>query len=113
MVGLFNTVFGYIVIFSLMYGARFDPLLANVIGYSAGLSLSYFLNRFFTFQGVKKKTIEFSKFLIVFIIAYGLNLLTLYFLTEHSIVNAAYAQIISGIFYVVSSFILQKYFVFK
>ena len=111
--GIFNTVFGYIVIFSLMYGARFDPILANVIGYSAGLSLSYFLNRFVTFQSKKNKSTEFFKFLIVYIIAFGLNLLTLYFLIKHNIVNAAYAQIISGIFYILASFILQKFFVFK
>lgn len=96
-----------------MYGARFDPILSNVIGYSAGLSLSYLLNRFFTFQSINKISTEFSKFLFVFIIAYGLNLFTLFFLIENNIVNAAYAQIISGIFYILASFILQKFFVFK
>jgi len=49
-----------------MYVAAFEPIIANVIGYADGLILSYILNRFLPFK-VKNKTIEFLKFLLVFI----------------------------------------------
>lgn len=96
-----------------MYVAAIEPIIANVVGYAAGLILSYILNRFFTFQSKKNKTIEFLKFLLVFIFSYGLNLLILYLLIKYISINPGYAQVISGFFYIITSYFLQKLIVFK
>lgn len=113
LVGAFNTALGYVVIFSLMYGAGLDALRSNVAGYLVGLSFSYFLNRTFTFKSNKKKSLEIFLFIGSFLVAYGLNLIALYFLIFYAAVNEAVSQLLAGIIYIGCSFVLQKYIVYR
>jgi putative flippase GtrA len=113
LVGLFNTGLGYLVIFSSMYLFGLDPLISNILGYATGLVFSYFLNRIFTFRSNQKKSSEFFLFVFFFLIAYGMNFLSLYLLVHFTNLHQAISQILSGIIYIVCSFLLQKFVVYK
>lgn len=111
-VGVLCTILGYAVIFSAMYIFNLSPIKSNLIGYACGLLFSYFLNRTYTFESKQQKVKEFSFFLVVFITSYISNLAVLHFLTTDG-VNPGLSQILAGIVYVVISFFLNKYIVFK
>lgn len=96
-----------------MYIFHISPEFSNLIGYIFGLLTSYFLNRNLTFNTFNSGRYEFVRFLIVFFISYALNFIVLIFLIRILIFPIMISQFISGIFYISSSFLLNKYFVFR
>ena len=110
MVGIVNTLFGFSIIFSLMFFGL-SPMLSNFIGYFFGSIFSYILNNKYTFKSKEKNAKEALKFFMVLALSYGLNFMTLQLLLPH--LNAYTAQLISAVVYTLSSFILAKFFVFK
>jgi len=78
-VGLLNSGLGLFVIWGLML-AGIGPYVANVAGFAAGLTLSFFLNRAWTFRAQDAGWPVF-RFLLAFAIAYSANLVIL---TPHS-----------------------------
>jgi putative flippase GtrA len=113
LVGLFNTGFGYCIIFFFMYAIKFSPEISNVLGYAIALAGSYVLNRKFTFESNKKRTGEIFKFLVVFSIAYSANFAFLVFLIHIVNFNKGLSKILAGVLYVGVSFFMNKYYVFK
>jgi putative flippase GtrA len=113
LVGIFNTVFGFAVIFACMYLAKLGPLLSNVIGYGCGLVTSYALNKWFTFRSTARGAAEPLRFLLVFGISYLLNLAALLVLVRHLAVHEGLAQLVAGVVYVSASYLLNRYFVFR
>ncbi len=111
-VGIINTIVGYGIIFSLMY-IGISPEISNLIGYSIGICVSYVLNKIYTFQSKAHPRNEFPKFVASLLIAYGLNFLTLVFCVRVIHINAYVSQIISGVVYTLSGFLLAKYFAFR
>lgn len=109
-VGIVNTLFGFSIIFSLMF-AGLSATLSNAIGYFFGAILSYTLNKKYTFKSKEPNKTEALKFFMVLAISYGLNFVTLQILLNH--INPYYAQFISAVVYTLSSFLLAKFFVFK
>lgn len=109
-VGIVNTLFGFSIIFSLMF-AGLSATLSNAIGYFFGAILSYTLNKKYTFKSKEPSKTEALKFFMVLAISYGLNFVTLQILLNH--INPYYAQFISAVVYTLSSFLLAKFFVFK
>jgi len=112
-VGVLNTLLGYAVIFACMYGAGLSPEASNVAGYAVGLVLSYFLNKFYTFESASKSHKEIVRFLAVFGLAYGANFIALQVLIYQMDVYKGLSQILAGIIYIVTSFLLNKYYVFE
>jgi putative flippase GtrA len=112
-VGIANTLLGYAVIFAFMYLARWSPEASNAAGYGVGLLMSYLMNRSFTFRSSNNRGPEFIRFLVVFALAYGVNFavlaLSLYVLST----PAWMAQILAGIAYVATSFLLNRAYVFS
>jgi putative flippase GtrA len=110
-VGIFNTGLGLFVIWGLMlFGI--DPYLANIAGYAAGLTLSFFLNRSWTFRGNSDRW-PVVKYLLAFAAAYAANLAILA-LGISIAPNAAYFiqfAAISG--YSILFFFLCRYYVFS
>ena len=88
-----------------------SPTISNFIGYFFGATLSYNLNKKYTFKNKENSAKQALKFFMVLAISYLLNFFTLQLLL-HSI-NPYMAQLISGIVYTLSSFVLAKLFVFK
>lgn len=112
-VGVFNTLFGYAVIFACMYLANLSPEISNLNGYVLGLIVSYVLNRTYTFKSEQQFFKEMLKFLIVFLVAYGANLMMLMVFIYKLHIHAGISQILAGVIYVITSFIMNKYYVFK
>lgn len=112
-VGVCNTALGYGIIFGLMYGINLTPETSNAAGYSICLIISYILNRKFTFKSKQTWRGELVKFLTVFIIAYAVNFVVLVALTRGINLHSGISQIIAGAAYVMSSYFLNKLFVFK
>jgi len=112
-VGVFNTVLGYSIIFACMYLLKMSAELSNVAGYIVGLIGSYLLNRNYTFNSSQKKSSEMIRFLIVFIISYASNFMMLLILIYAIGVHEGLSQVIAGFVYIITSFILNKYYVFK
>lgn len=113
LVGICNTVLGYIIIFSLMYLLNISPEISNIAGYSVGLIVSYFLNRNFTFQSTQAKRREFLRFFLVFCIAYVANFLMLEILIYEFGTNYGLSQILAGAVYILFSFFMNKSYVFE
>ena len=112
-VGVVNSIFGYGVIFACMYLAGMSPEISNVVGYTAGLVVSYVLNRNYTFRSTKRQRTEIARFFAGFAVAYILNFLVLLVSVHGLHMSKGLSQILSGLVYVVSSFLMSKYYVFK
>lgn len=112
-VGVFNTLLGYCVIFASMYLAKMSPESSNVAGYAVGLIASYILNRKYTFNSSHDRRREIVRFLVVFVFSYALNFTVLVVLIHGFGTNEGVSQVLSGLVYVVSSFTMNKYYVFK
>lgn len=113
LVGIFNTIFGFSVIFACMYLLGIGPLASNVIGYGCGLLTSYALNKWYTFESAARGAGEPFRFLLVFAAAYLLNLGSLVLLIRHARMHEGIAQLVAGCVYVGASFLLNRYYVFR
>jgi putative flippase GtrA len=113
MVGVLNTLLGYAVIFSCMYLAGLSAVASNMAGYLVGLTISYALNRSFTFKSTSTSKLEVARFLFVFAAAYLANLGVLVMLIRYAGVHEGVAQVLAGAVYVVTSFLMNKYYVFR
>lgn len=113
-VGVINTIFGFSIIFFLMWLEipQITPQVANLIGYFCGFILSYFLNKHFTFESKNSHRRDFSRFAIVMICAYLINLAVLEICLNYRL-NKYFAQIVAGVFYTISGFIFNRFFAFK
>jgi len=109
-VGIVNTLFGFSLIFTLMF-VGLSATLSNAIGYFLGAILSYYLNKKYTFKSTTPSKMEALKFFSVLLVSYIINFITLQWLLTFT--NPYYAQLISAIVYTLSAFILAKFFVFK
>jgi putative flippase GtrA len=117
-VGVFNTGFGYALIFAFMYLAGLSPELSNFLGYAIAILVSYLLNKYYTFAGGKLRAptsgrSELLRFLLVFAIAYAANYLCLLLLIYQFDVHPALSQILAGVVYVCLSYVLNAFFVFR
>jgi len=112
LVGITNTLVGYGVIFGCMYLAGMSPELSNVAGYAVGLMVSYVLNRTYTFRSQGQRRTEIVRFLMAFGVAYSLNFLALLLMIHRLHLHEGFSQIVAGAAYVVSAYLMNKYFVF-
>lgn len=112
LVGVANTIIGFGIIFTMMFSG-FSPEVSNLVGYVIGIFVSYVLNKYFTFKKKKKNKKEFFKFIFSMLISYSLNLLTLLICYRILNIDKYLSQIISGVIYTLSGFILSKFYAFK
>ncbi len=112
LVGFANTALGYAVIFACMYFVGLSPELSNATGYTVGLLASYFLNRHFTFRSARRRSTEFVRFVLVFLTAYTANLIVLIVLVRGWEIHAALSQVIAGVVYIETAYLLNKRYVF-
>ena len=112
-VGVFNTLLGYGVIFACMYLAKMSPESSNVAGYAVGLVASYVLSRNYTFKSKQNRRGEILRFLAGFVIAYSSNFVVLVILIHKIGIHQGVSQILAGLVYVIASYIMNKFYVFK
>jgi putative flippase GtrA len=112
MVGLVNTVVTLGVIFVCMKLFKINYIYSNAIGYIAGVINSYVLNRLWTFNSSNSVVKEFIRFILVFIICYGVQLVVLLLMTELLDLQVELSQVIAIFVYTLINFLANKYFVY-
>jgi len=112
-IGVFNTAFGYGIIFFCMYALSISPEVSNIVGYIIPVGTSYLLNRRFTFESQQRRATEFAKFMVVFCVAYTVNFVTLVIFVRLLMVNKGLSQCFAGAAYVITSFTMSKYYAFR
>lgn len=111
--GVVNTIVGLAVIFAAKAFLNFGDVAANAFGYAVGLTVSFFLNKAWTF-GYKGEIVATAiRFLGVFVVAYFFNLSTVLVLIHWAQINAYLAQTLGVPCYTVVFFLLSRYFVFR
>ena len=111
-VGAGNTAIGLTVIYALTaIGA--STLLANVFGYLCGLSVSFVLNKQWTFQHSGDTIASALRFLAVFAIAYSCNLTTVFISLNIARANHYVAQASGVLPYVLVFYLGSSYFTFR
>lgn len=112
-VGVLNTIVGLSVIFACKAFAGFGDALANATGYAVGLAVSFVLNRSWTFDFTGRSARALLRFLLVFAVAYVLNLLTVLALIRYAGMPSYLAHVLGIIPYTTFSFLANHYFVFR
>ena len=110
-VGLINTFVGFGVIVVAM-AAGLNAFTSNAAGYIAGLVISFALNSRWTFSGSPAGRRGVARFLVAFVLAYGLNacILKLALLAHW---QPIYAQAASVVGYQVTFYMLLRWAVFR
>lgn len=110
--GVLNTGIGYLLIFSFMF-IGISPLLSNLFGYTIGFFLSFFMGKYVIFRSPKgKRSVEILKYLIVFISAYLMNLLTLN--TSLKFHASPYlCQLFGGVVFSATNYLFSRLWVFR
>lgn len=129
LIGILNTAITIITVWILHQTLNWNLELSNFLGFVAGGINSYVCNRLWNFKSQNKKREEIIRFLVIFLIAYFINLLvlkfSLYALTEYAffakptewltqwVKPGFVAHIIANVVYILISFLLYKNWVFK
>lgn len=112
-VGVVNTLFGFSVIFGLMFFLELNPAASNLVGYACGFVLGYFLNKSWSFESYDTKNKGFLRYVTVMLIAYLSNVGSVYFGIIFLGINSYAAQIAGMFVYTSVSFLGCKLFVFR
>ena len=112
-VGVANTLIALLVIYAAKWLANLGDVAANALGYGVGLSTSFALNSRWTFAHRGPQLPALAKFLLVALVAYGMNLLTVTAAIHYAGLNGYLAQALGIPPYTVTSFLASKYLVFR
>lgn len=112
-VGLFNTAIGFgFILAALFLGA--GDYLANALGFAAGIPIAYALHRRFSFKlTAAPSRAEFTQFLAVFLIAYGMNIGVLAVGRKLGYVESPAAQLLAIACYSAVLYVLNRLIVFR
>ena len=113
LVGVANTAVGLGTILILQEFAGFSPYLANICGYAAGLTNSFFMNRAFTFRDADRSAAAVGRFLVAFAIAYAANIAVLTAMLAAVPAVPMAGQAVAMVVYTLIFFVLAKWFVFR
>jgi putative flippase GtrA len=113
LVGGLNTGVDFAVFCVLVYGVGMASIWAQVISYAAGVANSYFLNRYWTFQVIGKKSLsELLRFIIINLISFGVATAILLGLEQWGL-SSAIAKIVSVAFSLAVNYIGYRVWVFS
>lgn len=112
LVGVFNTLVGLGTIYLAMYFLHMDIVYSNALGYMVGIVVSFFLNKKWTFKNQDHVVYSFLRYLLVLLIAYGVNLATVLFAYTHFDLNPYLSQALGTIPYTLIGFLGGRYFAF-
>jgi len=115
-VGLANTIAALAVILILSELLHVHYVLANALGYAFGLALGFTLHRNITFKqqsDPEKRQAEMFKFLVVFGVAYMIQLMALVVLVRSIGLADEYAQVVAIGVYAIVNFAGNRVFTFR
>lgn len=113
LVGVANTAITLSVIFLLTKFFSVPYVAANAVGYIAGLTNSYLMNRIWTFRSKGSYAGEGFRFILVFFFCYLMQLGALVLMKEVGRINQDLAQVLAMVLYTLLNFILNKVFTYK
>lgn len=113
LVGVVNTLVGLGVIYAGKYFFGLGDVAANVVGYAVGLTVSFVLNKRFTFNHSGAALRAAALFLLTFAIAYAVNLGVVLGLIHGFGANGYLAQAAGVPPYTITFFLLSKFMVFR
>ena len=112
-VGILNTIIGLGTIFVLYNVYEVNYILANIFGYSFGLINSFIWNKRWTFKSVNHYSKEIIPFLLIFIVSYFANLITLIINVEIFKIVPNISQVLGIGAYSITNFLLNKKWTFS
>lgn len=112
LVGVANTVLSLALIYAFLFLLGWPDALANITGYAIGLLQSFVLNRNWTFRSQERILPSLARFLVVFAVAYSLNL-ALVLALRRAGVDQAIAHAAGMPVYTLVFFLLSRWFVFN
>jgi putative flippase GtrA len=111
-VGGINTAVGYGTFAAVIFlGGHF--IVANVIATAVGMTVSYFLNKYFTFRQYKKSFTEIIRFISVYFVSFMLGNVVLYVMVDIISISPYLAGALNLIFTTLISWFGHKYFSFR
>jgi putative flippase GtrA len=110
--GIFNTLIGFIVIFSVM-ASGFSPMESNVAGYAVGFILGFSFSKKIVFRSNGHFVAEGIRYLLAFFASFILNLLVLNLAIDHLGIHPVTSQIIAATSYTTSMYLLSRLYVFR
>jgi putative flippase GtrA len=111
-VGGINTAVGYGTFAAVIFlGGHY--IVANVIATAVGMTVSYFLNKYFTFRQYKKSFTEIIRFISVYFFSFMLGNVVLYVMVDIISVSPYLAGALNLIFTTLISWFGHKYFSFR
>jgi putative flippase GtrA len=112
-VGVANTLIALLIIYAAKWFLHMGDVTANLCGYSVGLMVSFSLNSRWTFSYSGPQLHALTKFLLVALVAYAINLLTVMVAIRFFELNSYVAQVIGMPAYTLTSFFLNRHLVFR
>lgn len=112
-VGVVNTCVGLSVIYVGIYWFRLDDIPANLLGYCAGISCSFLLNRSWTFASGEARAPQAARFLMVMGAAYLVNIGAVMVMIKVLAVQRPVAHALGSIPYTLVGFLGSRYFAFR
>jgi putative flippase GtrA len=112
LVGVINTAVGLSVIFSVQLLTDLGAVWANIIGYAVGLTVSFFLNKRWTFRfngGIIGPVLRFS---VVFLVAYCANLSAVLGLERWTAIGPLWSQALGTVPYSVFFYLGSRLYAF-
>ncbi len=114
LVGVLNTAIHYAVFYGLLNLAGIHYLVASTIGYLAGLTNSYLLNRSWTFKSRQdNRASEMAKFFLVNVFSLGANLVALKTGVSLMGLSPEIAQLFAIVFSLVVNFAGNRFWTFR
>jgi glycosyltransferase involved in cell wall biosynthesis/putative flippase GtrA len=113
LVGVVNMISGLSIIYLAMYYLQLEVGYANALGYAIGVLLSFMLNKKWTFKSSNHALYSLMRFILVLLVAYAANLVTVLFILDKFQVNPYIAQALGIIPYTFIGFLGSRYFVFQ
>ncbi|MEA4873662.1 MAG: GtrA family protein [Synergistaceae bacterium] len=111
-VGGINTAVGYGTFAAVIFlGGHY--IVANVIATAVGMTVSYFLNKYFTFRQYKKSFTEIIRFISVYFFSFMLGNVVLYVMVDIISISPYLAGALNLIFTTLISWFGHKYFSFR
>lgn len=113
LVGVLNTFTGLTVIYAAKWLAHWDDIAANLLGYAVGLTVSFALNRRWTFAHTGATLPALARFLVATAVAYGANLAVVLLALHGLHLNSYLAQALGVPAYTLTAYLLGRHFVFS
>lgn len=112
-VGVINTAIGVLAIFAVLYFFNAGPAIANGIGYAIGLSVSFVLNKKWTFEDQSSNRWALSRYLLVAATSYLCNLGIVLLGTRKFSADPYLIQLAGMATYTATMFLGCRYFAFQ